>query len=445
MFLNGTCLVAITLYNQAKTEKDRREVAASSLVFGILCITVIGGLALTFARSIGELIGVPDPDLMRLGSLVALLDALIMVCLALNQARIEAISYSAVTVLQMFVRIGLIALFVLVFGWGIRGILQASLITSGTFCVLLVASQAWRFGLQLRWKTVLEIAKFSLPFLPAGFCGFLIGSGDQFFLVRNASARDVGLYALGYKLAGMAFVFTRDPLIKVWGARMHQVATAPDAPQTFGRVFSSFVGLYLFVGLGIVLFSAELLALLSDQRYAYAAAYVAPIVLAYFFMGCCDLMDGAFYIRRRTGLKLWLTLGTTAIVVGLYLLLIPKFRGEGAALATLGGFAFRAVITYLVTQRLFPIAYQWGRVAALICMTLALWLVSFCFAGALFPVGPLVKLALWLLWPAFFWCSGILGYAEKQAFALWLEENWRNIRSVWWGRTSAAFANEQPR
>ena len=62
--------------------------------------------------------------------------------------------------------------------------------------------------------------------------------------------------------------------------------------------------------------------------------------------------------------------------MALYIVLIPPYGGVGAALATLGGFAFLAVCTWRVTQWIFPVRYEWPRLAAAIALTAGLWLAS---------------------------------------------------------------------
>jgi O-antigen/teichoic acid export membrane protein len=49
----------------------------------------------------------------------------------------------------------------------------------------------------------------------------------------------------------------------------------------------------------------------------------------------------------------------------LYLSLIPRFGGTGAAWATAGGFAVRCLLTYKAAQEVWPIAYRWTKVQLL--------------------------------------------------------------------------------
>src|SRR5262249_41682588 len=145
--------------------------------------------------------------------------------------------------------------------------------------------------------------------------------GDRFILVRHCPADEVGTYALGYKLALLAQTFSLNPLYMVWAARMYAVARTPEAPQVFGRAFTRILAAYAFVGLGLCLFAGEVVAVLGGPAYARAALVVAPIVLACFCQSASSLMDAGLYVTHRTGLKLAITLATTAVMVLAYLTL----------------------------------------------------------------------------------------------------------------------------
>ena len=104
----------------------------------------------------------------------------------------------------------------------------------------------------------------------------------------------------------------------------------------FGRTFTRILAAFLLVGLAACLFQDEAALVLGGAAYAGAAGIVAPVVLAGFFQTAASLMDAGFYVRRRTGLKLYITLAATAVILVLYSVLIPLYGAMGAAAATAG-------------------------------------------------------------------------------------------------------------
>lgn len=439
LFLSGTCLAAVAFYNQTRDDGTRRRVVGSVLVLNSAFIGVIGAASFALARPIGVLIGVGDPSLVRLAFSAALLDALVTIGLSLIQARVESVRYTVFAMAGLLLRVALILIFVCQFNQGIRGILLASLLTSGSLALILIAMEVRRSGLHFHGRTLRDLAWFALPFLPGGFCGLLLGTGDQLILIRYTTMAEIGLYALGYKLAMMVGIFSRDPLMKVWGSRMYQVADDPEAPRIFGQIFTGFVFAYLMGGLGLTLFGREVIAVLGQARYLGAADYIPLIVLAYLLLGGSDFMDAAFYLRRRSDIKLWITLATTTITLALYLILIPPYKAFGAAYATVMGFAFRAALTYVVSLRYFRVVYEWNRLANMLITAISCWLLAQFVAGPIWVTSP-VKVALILMFPATLWLTGQLTVHEKEVLAI-LQERMRK-RFPWPTATSHPAARE---
>lgn len=194
---------------------------------------------------------------------------------------------------------------------------------------------------------------------------------------------------------------------------MYAIACQQDRAIVFGQVFARILAAFLFVGLGMCLFAAEAVAVLGGDRYAPAVWFVAPVVLACFCQCASSLMDAGLYVKRRTGLKLAVSMATALVMVTLYVVLIPTWGSKGAALATLAGFAFLAVATFAVSQRVFPVRYPWPRLAGLVGLAGGLWL-----AAQVLPEGGwslAARVGLWLAAPALAWFVGLVAPQEKQA------------------------------
>jgi O-antigen/teichoic acid export membrane protein len=425
----GTCLLfgglrqtLLTFYQQSEHEAERRRIVSTTLT--LLGGTCLAGGALMFALAgpLSELLTnftrqsdkvlVISADLVQLALLGILLEPLSLMPLALVQARLESATFVLITLAQFLVRVTLCVVLVAWFGWGVAGVLTATAVTGALFGVglslrELARGPAWPDGAQMR-----ALLRFALPFLPGGICFFLLHHGDRFFLLRYWTTKEVGTYALGYKLALAAGMFSLTPLYMVWSARMYAAARRADAPVVFGQIFTRILAAYLLVGLGLCLFQDEVVALVGKPAYAPAAAVVAPVVLACFFQSASSLMDAGFYVRHHTGLKLGTTLAATAVMLVLYAVLIPRHGSMGAALATLGGFAFLAASTFWTTQRIFPVRYEWLRLAAMLSLAVALWLASRPLPVAAWA-APL-KAVLWLLAPVLAWQTGLVSRAEKK-------------------------------
>jgi O-antigen/teichoic acid export membrane protein len=422
----GTCLLfggfrqaLMTFYQQAPDELGRRRVVTATFVLiGGVC-AVGGAVTLLLSPWLGAWLAGSThhaplaPGLVRLAVLAILLEPFTLIPLALLQARVQSLTYVMVIVVQFVVRVGLCILLVRVLEWGVTGALTGTALTGALFGLVLSARElkqsAGTFDLGLLRSLVL----FALPMLPGGLCFFLLHHGDRFFLLHFTSTAEVGMYAVGYKLGMIVAVFSINPLYMVWSAQMYGVAATPQAAEVFGQVFRRILSAYLLVGLGVCLFAGELVALLGGEAYAKAAWFVPPVVLACFCQAAASLMDAGLYVKHRTGLKLGVTVSTAAVMLALYAALIPVWGGKGAALATLGGFAFLAGGTFVVSQRVFPVCYPWGRLAGLVSLAGTLWLASLEVPAGAWGIA--ARGVLFLAAPTLAWALGLIPPEEKQA------------------------------
>ncbi len=427
------CLVArgmaqgvMALYRQSETEPQRQRVIGAAILLGF---AFTGGGAALLALLAGPLSGALRVDsawLLWAAGVVALLDGLAVVVQTANQARYESGVYVTVSFAQFLVKVLLCIWFVAGLGWGVFGVIAASLVRSVCFALLLLGRE-WRIG--IAWPdrhTAREMLAFALPFVPVGLCIFVLNRADRFFLNSCVSTADVGIYGLGYRLATLVGLFSLTPLYRVWSARMHDAARQPDAPAIFGQMTTYLLGAYLFLGLGLCLLQDEVIAVFAGRAFAGATLIIPPVVLAYLFQAASVLFDAGFYVRRQTRLKLWIAIASTVVMLVLYATLIPSLGLMGAAMATLFGFVFHAALTCYVAQRVFPVRYEWGRMAAMLLFASALWLASLPLDDPwLLPC----RAVLWLSWPALLWVGGLVTAPEKQAVIALVRQG-----SSSWGR-----------
>ena len=416
LLISGLRQALLTFYQQSKTDAERERVFRGTMALLLVGCLLGGGLVMVLAGPVCDCFqanGQPAVGayLLRLAVLGILLEPLTLMPMALLQARLESTAYVTVMVSQFVVRVVLCIALTVWLRWGVAGILTASAVTNGLYGVGLCLRELLRGAAWPDRECLRALLKFALPFLPGSLCFFILQNGDRFFLLRFAGAAEVGVYGLGYKVALAVSTFSLGPLYMVWSARMFQAAEAADAPQVFGRTFTRIMAAFLLVGLAACLFQDEAAFILGGAAYAGAAGIVAPVVCAGFFQTGASLMDAGFYVRRRTGLKLYITLAATAVILVLYSVLIPLYGAMGAAAATAGGFAFLAFCTWRVTQRIFPVEYEWGRLIDLAGLAAGLWLASRFLPAAGWAIA--AKAGLWLLWPLLVWACGVPSEEEK--------------------------------
>ncbi len=411
LLANGIRLAAFTFYCQATTEQNRKRTATTVIFAQLILLAASALLAAALIPYLDLLTGIDDSTMVLFAILLVMLEGITAVPLTLIQARVESAYYVWVTAAMFCFRVTVTILAVAGFGWGVWGVLGASALTSVLFGAYLTGRELRKSSFLFDARELREVLKFAVPFLPVGVCGMLLHNGDRFFLMNFGGADQVGQYALGYKLVWAVTLLSTGPLCQVWSASMYQIFTLPGASAVVGRANTRILAAYLFAGMGLCIFDEQWLAILAPPSYSAAHTVIWPITLAYFFWIAANLMDATLWVHRRSGLKFWIILASTSVAVTLYALLIPRYGTMGAAYATLVGMLVHCAITCVVSQRVFHVRHEFGRLSVMLGSAVALTAASH-HVGNNIP-GLLEKLALWLAWPVLLWWTGVATQDEK--------------------------------
>jgi O-antigen/teichoic acid export membrane protein len=158
-----------------------------------------------------------------------------------------------------------------------------------------------------------------------------------------------------------------------WPAFAFSIEDDGDARRTYGFVLTYllFVACWLSLALGsLAPWIVQLLA--RDESFWAGADVVAPLAFAGALWGAYTVVAIGIGRLRRTQFN-WVITGAAALVnVSLNLLLVPRYGIEGAAAAAVAAFALMFVAMAVYAQRLYPVPYQWRRVATVLGTAVAL-------------------------------------------------------------------------
>jgi len=177
-------------------------------------------------------------------------------------------------------------------------------------------------------------------------------------------------------LVVMAFRFAWQPFFL-------QKHDDPTAPRLFSKIMTWFVFLMSIVFLLVSFFIKEIVSFEIMGRHIIAQSYwagitVVPLILAaYLFNGIYINFHPAIFYTGKTWV-ISVIVGIAALInVGLNLILIPQIGMIGAGISSLSAYVFMAICTYFVVRKWMPIAYEWGNLAIMFVLTLALTIVFF--------------------------------------------------------------------
>jgi len=351
------------------------------LGFGSLAVA---GLVLAAPALVGPAFADPKHDLsalppvlveiLREGALILLADALSVVPFAALRLEHKARTFALLKVGNIVATLALNFVFVLRWRWGVAGIFRANLIASAVTLAAVLWACRRRIAPLFDRAEARRMIPFGLGNVPAYLGAMMVQVIDRPIVQRLRGLDEAAVYQANYRM-GIAMMVLVSVFDYAWRPFfLRQYATSGEAAKPlFARVLTASVlaMMLAFLGLGFLLPWVVGVRLPLVHRallrpdYLSGTGVIPVVLLAYVFQGLYTNFIVGVYVREKTR---WLPLVTglgAAVNVGTNLWWIPRFGILGAAYATLAAYAVMAAALLAVSQRLFPIRYEWGKVGAI--------------------------------------------------------------------------------
>ena len=298
----------------------------------------------------------------------------------LFRAEQRSVAFSLATLANIAVTVPLTVILVVVYKQGPLGIIVGNL--SGTLVVYiaLLAYRREQLGLQFDRKLLRAMNRFGIPLMAAALAMWVTNFGDRLMLSKllhgHYALVQVGQYSLANKISSaMVLLFTAFQI--AWPAFAYSIEDENEAKRAYAFVLTYLMLIASWAAVGLSLFAPWIVRVLAYKHGYWPAARAIP-ALAYssvFFAGFIVVTIGAGR-TRRTQFN-WIAATAAAVLnFALNIWLIPAYGMLGAAYATLAAYVLLMAVRTWNAQKLYPVEYQWRRVAVLLLA-----------AGALTGVG----------------------------------------------------------
>jgi O-antigen/teichoic acid export membrane protein len=396
-----------------KDDEDPARVVSTSFAALFWVSTAAALVALPFAGPISEaLLPHPAPDLARIA--IGGLWVLTMFEFLLTLFRLEerARAYFVTTMLSVLAAIGLTVILVVGKGEGAKGLLLGSYAGGAVFVAGLIWVHRRRLSLWIDRALLRRLMRFGLPTMPAELSLYLLNFVDRIIIVRTLGLAEAGLYSLAVKFAQGVNVLVRGFQL-AWPPLAYSIRDDGEARRTYAVVVTWFTAGCAFVVAGMWLLSRWIVRALAAPEFfgSYKAiGLVATGVTLYALYMVLVVILGR---TGRTEFNFPATAAALAANLALNLALVPSLGIVGAGLALVASYLVVLALMYGFTQRLFPVPYEWGRLARIVLVSAGL--VS---AGELLLptegfVGFMARTAFWLAYPIALLAIGFFTEGER--------------------------------
>ena len=329
-----------------------------------------------------------------------------------NLFRVEerSAAFVSASIANILVTVGATLILVVALDKGPIGVIVGNF--TGTLAVyaVLVLYRREQLGLEFDRDLLRRMNKFGLPLVPSALFLWVTNFSDRIFLVKLADVHEVGLYSVGVRIAS-ALVLLLTAFRLAWPAFAYSIDDDAAARRTYAYVLTYLVVVTTWVATGLALLSPWIVRwITSKPDYESASRVVGP--LAFSTVAFAGYMVVAIGVgrSRRTQFN-WVVTGAAAIVnIALNLILIPPYGMMGAAFATIAAYTTMFLGMAWWSQRIYPVAYQWRRVA-----TAAATGIGLVAAGKVAGVGLPVAFVLALAYPLALLPLGFYLPSERRA------------------------------
>jgi O-antigen/teichoic acid export membrane protein len=400
--------------------EDRNRVVSSTFA-GLFWLATIGALlALPFATPIAEALLDPKTaaevgpmaELVRIS--IGGLWVLTMFEFMLTLFRLEerARAFFVTTILNVLVTIGLTVVLVVGAGEGARGLLVGSYASGAAFVLGLIVWQRRRLSLRFDRGLLRRLLRFGLPTMPAEASLYLLNVVDRVIIVRYAGLAEAGLYALAVKFAQGVNVLVRGFQL-AWPPLAYSIRDDDEARRFYATVVTLFTAGCAFVVTGMWLFSRWIVRALAAPKFFDSYEAIGLITTAVTLYALYMVMVVILGRTRRTGFNFPAAIAALVTNVILNLLLVPPLGIVGAALALVVSYLVVVALMYVFTQRLFPVPYQWARLARVVLTSAVLVGVGELVMPTSGFAGLLGRVVLFALYPLALFLSGFFTPGER--------------------------------
>ena len=241
---------------------------------------------------------------------------------------------------------------------------------------------------------------FGLPTVPADASVYALQVADRWYLLRAQSAAAAGLYALAAKLATVVFVAVRG-FQYAWPPLAYSIEDDAVAARLYAIVTT-----YYVLGTGAVVAGVALLGRWAVRLLLHHGYFGAHLALPWLALGWA--LYGLYLIfivisgrARRTRRNLPAALAGLVVNVVSLFVLVPPLGLAGAGVALALAYVTMIAVIHLLTRRIFTVEFEWGRLARLVAVLVAISVAGELALPTAGADGFILRGAAWcLIWPA---------------------------------------------
>jgi O-antigen/teichoic acid export membrane protein len=368
-------------YVAADSVEEKKAVASTALfsVVGISLLVLVLMQLLAGELSTVAFGNTTYAPLVRIVAFTLFFSNLTELPLAYIRARQRTVLFVVIGLIRTIFGASILIVAVAVLRMGVMGVVYGNLISSALAGVSLSAAFLIRVRGAVSRKKFQQMFRYGAPLIVQSLASFVLVFSDRFFLRHFASLSEVGIYGLGYKLAGIVSLLVSGPFSMTWSWQQFELAKKENAKEMYAKIQVYQLVVLVFAGLAVVLLAKDVLRIMTPPAYWAAARVVPLITLSYILNDMRAVVLSGVLVRNLTHHIAWISAIAAAANLTLNYVLVSRYSTMGAALATVLTYALILLLSYLIAQRVYFIHYDYVRNLIILGSAIGVYIASTAF------------------------------------------------------------------
>ena len=280
--------------------------------------------------------------------------------------------FTAATIANLLITVAATVILVVHFHQKAMGVIVGNWIGTLAVYFVLLGYRRYQLGLEFNRELFRQMNRFGMPLVPAQLAIWTLNFADRVFIAKFKDQTEVGHYSIGVRIAS-ATLLLLSAFRLAWPAFAYSIEDEREAKRTYGFVLTYLLFVTCWISLALGLLAPWLVRLLTSRPEFYSGSRVVAL------LSFSAAAWGAYTVvaigigRARFTQFNWVVSGAAALVnFGLCFALVPPYGMIGAAISVAAAMTAMFVLMTIHAQRVYPVPYQWRRIAIVVVSAVGL-------------------------------------------------------------------------
>lgn len=334
-------------YKLQQREQKILLTSTSFFLVGTACLFTL--CIVLFSSSISNLIISSDELAFPICILAIALpvELLFMILQLLLRIQRKALLFTVTNIARVILTPLLTFIAVIILKTGIIGIFYSKLITLTVLTVSTLFIERHQFCTTVSFKVFHQLVAFTIPGYPGIIIKQFMVVLPRFILATFAPLSAVGLFGIAFRISQVLSLYVQS-FNRAWGPFAFAHADTPDERDLYSIIFKAFAFSLILLGLGISLYSREVIMVLTPPQYHSAHFMVGGVVFFLGVRGLTIIFGTVLYVTDRVKWVSYLYIIQLVSFLLASLVLVPRYHTAGL----IGALDIAIAIYFLCTMHI---------------------------------------------------------------------------------------------